>query len=87
MSVWRDEGTKSDISLEELKNLRPLVKKDGMVTPGTASQISDGAAAALLMDRKYADKHPHPLSGNIKRIPVFYCRSGNHGTGTGSGYP
>ena len=66
LSVWRDEGTKSDISLEELENLRPLVKKNGLVTPGTASQISDGAAAALLMDRKYADKHHIPYLAKLK---------------------
>jgi acetyl-CoA acyltransferase 2 len=66
MSIWRDEGTKYDISMEELENLRPLVKKDGMVTPGTASQISDGAAAALLMDRKYADKHHIPYLAILK---------------------
>lgn len=66
LSVWRDEGTKYDISIGELENLRPLVKKNGMVTPGTASQISDGAAAALLMDRKYADKHHIPYLAKLK---------------------
>jgi acetyl-CoA acyltransferase 2 len=64
--VWRDEGTKYDISLEELANLRPLLKPDGLVTPGTSSQISDGAAAAVLMDREYADKHNIPYLAKIK---------------------
>lgn len=66
ISVWRDEGTKYDISLEELAALRPLVKRDGMVTPGTASQISDGAAAALLMERSYADTHKIPYLARIR---------------------
>ena len=65
LCVWRDEGTKYDISLEELANLRPLLKPDGLVTPGTASQISDGAAAALLMDKEYADKHGIPYLAKI----------------------
>jgi len=58
--VWKDEGTKYDVSIEELNNLRPLLKADGLVTPGNASQISDGAAAAVLMDREYADKNKIP---------------------------
>ena len=64
--VWRDEGTKYDISLEELANLRPLVKADGLVTPGTASQISDGAASAVLMDRDFADQHKIPYLAVLK---------------------
>jgi acetyl-CoA acyltransferase 2 len=66
LCVWRDEGTKYDISLEELGNLRPLLKADGLVTPGTASQISDGAAAAVLMNRGYADKHNITYLAKIK---------------------
>jgi acetyl-CoA acyltransferase 2 len=66
LSVWRDEGTKYDISLDELANLRPMLKRDGLVTPGTASQISDGAAAAVLMERSYADKHHIPYLAKIK---------------------
>ena len=57
LCVWKDEGTKYDISIDELKGLRPLLKADGLVTPGTSSQISDGAACAVLMDREFADKH------------------------------
>jgi len=60
INVWKDEGTKYDISIEELQNLRPLLKPDGLVTPGTASQISDGAASAVLMDRAFADKNKIP---------------------------
>ncbi len=65
-SFWRDEGVKYDISMEELANLRPLMKANGLVTPGTASQISDGAAAAVLMDREYADKNQIPYLAIVK---------------------
>ncbi len=58
--VWKDEGTKYDASLKELNKLRPLLKANGLVTPGTASQISDGAAAAVLMDREFADTNKIP---------------------------
>ncbi len=66
ISVWRDEGVKYDISLDELANLRPMLKPDGLVTPGTASQISDGAAAAVLMERSFADKHNIPYLAILK---------------------
>jgi len=66
ISVWRDEGTKYDISMEELSNLRPMLKPDGLVTAATASQISDGAAAALLMERSFADEHHIPYLAKLK---------------------
>ena len=66
ISVWRDEGTKYDISKDELAGLRPMLKADGLVTPGNASQISDGAAAAILMERSFADEHHIPYLAKIK---------------------
>jgi acetyl-CoA acetyltransferase family protein len=66
ISLWRDEGTKYDISKDELANLRPMLKPDGLVTPGNASQISDGAAAAVLMERSFADKHHIPYLATLK---------------------
>jgi acetyl-CoA acetyltransferase family protein len=63
--VWKDEGTKYDISLEELKNLRPMLGPKGLVTPGTASQISDGAAACVLMDKEFADNHNIPYLAKL----------------------
>lgn len=66
LRVWRDEGVKHDINIDELSKLRPLLKPDGLVTPGTASQISDGAAATLLMDKAYADEHKIPYLAIIR---------------------
>ncbi len=45
----KDEGIRPDTTLEKLAGLAPVVKPDGCVTAGTASQISDGAAAVLVM--------------------------------------
>jgi acetyl-CoA acetyltransferase family protein len=42
-------------SLDALAKLKPIVRKDGTVTAGNASQLSDGAAALLLGDRRAAD--------------------------------
>ena len=50
-----DQGIRPDTSLEALAQLKPAFKPDGKVTAGTSSQISDGAAALLLMSREKAD--------------------------------
>jgi acetyl-CoA acyltransferase len=50
-----DQGIRPDTSLEALANLRPAFKPDGRITAGNSSQISDGAAAVLLMAREKAD--------------------------------
>ena len=44
----QDEGIRPDTTAEKLASLKAVVKPDGVVTAGTASQISDGAAAVLL---------------------------------------
>src|SRR5215211_3524106 len=52
-----DQGIRPGTSLEALANLKPAFKPDGKVTAGNASQISDGAAAVLLMSREKADEY------------------------------
>jgi acetyl-CoA acetyltransferase family protein len=50
-----DQGIRPGTTLETLSGLKPAFKEDGKVTAGNASQISDGAAAVLLMERKKAE--------------------------------
>jgi acetyl-CoA acyltransferase len=50
-----DQGIRADTSLEKLAELKPAFKEDGKVTAGNSSQISDGAAAVLLMSREKAE--------------------------------
>jgi acetyl-CoA acyltransferase len=50
-----DQGIRPDTSLEALSNLKPAFKEDGKITAGNSSQVSDGAAALLLMAREKAD--------------------------------
>jgi acetyl-CoA acetyltransferase family protein len=50
-----DQGIRPDTSLEALSQLKPAFKPDGKITAGNSSQISDGAAAVLLMERKKAE--------------------------------
>jgi acetyl-CoA acetyltransferase family protein len=49
-----DEGVRRDTSLEKLAGLKPAFREDGQVTAGTSSQISDGAAAVLVMSEERA---------------------------------
>jgi acetyl-CoA acyltransferase len=51
-----DQGIRPDTSLEKLSELKPAFKEDGRITAGNSSQISDGAAAVLLMTREKADQ-------------------------------
>ena len=50
-----DQGIRPDTSLEKLSQLKTAFKEDGKVTAGNSSQVSDGAAAVLLMTREKAD--------------------------------
>ncbi|MCW3004561.1 MAG: thiolase family protein [Conexibacter sp.] len=51
-----DQGIRPDTSLDALAALKPAFKADGKITAGNSSQISDGAAAVLLMSRAKADE-------------------------------
>jgi acetyl-CoA acetyltransferase family protein len=51
-----DQGPRADTTLEKLAALKPAFKPDGKITAGNASQISDGAAAVLLMSREKAEQ-------------------------------
>ena len=51
-----DQGIRPDTDIEKLAGLKPAFKPDGKVTAGNASQISDGAAAVLLMSAEKASE-------------------------------
>jgi acetyl-CoA acyltransferase len=51
----RDEGPRADTSLEALAKLKPAFKEGGTVTAGNSSQMSDGAAAVMVMSRAKAE--------------------------------
>src|SRR5438552_1665161 len=56
-TVLTDQGIRPDTSLEALSKLKPAFKEDGKVTAGNSSQISDGAAAVLMMTREKAEQY------------------------------
>src|SRR5918992_3690382 len=53
-TVDRDEGIRPGTTAETLSNLKPAFKQDGKVTAGNSSQITDGAAAVLIMSEERA---------------------------------
>jgi len=53
--VTRDEGIRADATIESLARLAPAFRKDGTITAGNASQISDGAAAVVVMSKEKAE--------------------------------
>ncbi len=54
--VSTDEGIRGDTTAETLGRLRPAFRPDGTITAGTSSQISDGAAAVVVMSRAKAEE-------------------------------
>jgi acetyl-CoA acyltransferase len=56
LSVTKDEGIRADTTLEKMATLKTVFKPDGVITAGNSSQITDGAAAVLVMDRKTAER-------------------------------
>ncbi|MET0965533.1 MAG: acetyl-CoA C-acetyltransferase [Nakamurella sp.] len=54
--VDTDEGIRPDTTVDSLAKLRPAFRKDGTITAGTSSQISDGAAAVIVMSKDEAQR-------------------------------
>ncbi len=52
----KDEGIRGDTTAESLGKLRPAFAKDGTITAGSSSQISDGAAAVVVMSKAKAEE-------------------------------
>ena len=67
-----DEGIRSDSTLESLGKLNPVFDENGIVTAGNASQISDGAAACLVMSREKAEELGLEVLGTVTN----YCSVG-----------
>jgi acetyl-CoA C-acetyltransferase len=60
-----DEGIRADTTAESLAKLRPAFARDGTITAGSSSQISDGAAAVVVMSRERAEALGAPVLAEI----------------------
>ncbi len=79
--VDRDECNRPDTTLEGLTKLGPAFEDDGSVTAGNASQLSDGAALALLMTEKKAEKLGLAIMGYFRGFTVAGCEPDEMGIG------
>ena len=72
-SVGQDGCIRPDTTAEGLAGLKPAFDKDGTVTAGTSSPLTDGAAAVLVCSEAYAEKHGVQPLARIKSIAVAGC--------------
>jgi acetyl-CoA acyltransferase 1 len=68
--VAKDDGVRPGITAESLSKIKPAFAKDGSIHAGNASQISDGAAAVLLMKRSTAEKLGQTILGKYVAASV-----------------
>jgi acetyl-CoA C-acetyltransferase len=79
--VDRDECNRPDTTLEGLLKLQPVKGPDKFVTAGNASQLSDGAAAVVVMEAKEAERRGLQPMGAFKGWAVAGCEPDEMGIG------
>ena len=85
--VRRDEGPREGTSLERLAKLKTVFKPNGSVTAGSSSQVSDGAAAVLLMSRARARQLGLRPLGALRSYRVVGCKPDEMGIGPAVAIP
>src|SRR5438874_445654 len=87
VTLDKDEGNRPDTNLEGLSGLKPVfkdgqrVKEGRFITAGNASQLSDGASAAVLMEEKEAERRGLQPLGIYRGIAVGGCAPDEMGIG------
>ena len=71
--VTNDGCVRADSSLESLASLPPAFTKEGSVTAGTSSPLTDGCAFVLLASLAYAKKHDLPILAKVKNFATSGC--------------
>ena len=78
----KEDGTiRPDTTVETLAGLKPAFDVEGTVTAGTASPLTDGAAAVLVASEAYAKKHKLPIMARIRSVGVAGCKAEIMGIG------
>ncbi|RYP49914.1 hypothetical protein DL768_004450 [Monosporascus sp. mg162] len=87
--VTRDDGIRANATLEALAKLKPAFKSDGASTAGNSSQVSDGAAAAMLMRRSTAAELglTSSIMGKFVAATVVGCAPDEMGIGPALAIP
>ncbi|KAL3620531.1 3-ketoacyl-CoA thiolase 1, peroxisomal [Castilleja foliolosa] len=82
-----DDGIRPNTNLRDLAKLKPAFKKNGTTTAGTASQLSDGAGAVLLMKRSLAVQKGLPVLGVFRSFAAVGVDPGVMGIGPAVAIP
>jgi len=77
----KDEGPRPDSTRDGLASLKPVLGPDKCITAGNASQLSDGASAAVLMDAKLAEQRNLDVLGIYRGMAVIGCEPDEMGIG------
>jgi acetyl-CoA acyltransferase len=72
-TISEDGTLRPETSAEGLAALKPAFDKDGSVTAGTSSPLTDGASAVLITSEDYARAHGLPILARIKAVAVSGC--------------
>ncbi len=81
VTLSQDEGNRPDTTLEKLASLKPVSGPTGTVTAGNASQLSDGAAAVVIMNSKYAEQKGMKPLGIFRSFATAGCEPDIMGIG------
>ena len=80
VTLAKDEGNRPDTNLDGLSSLKP-VREGGVITAGNASQLSDGASAAVVMEASEAAKRGLTPLGIYRGLAVAGCEPDEMGIG------
>ena len=80
VTLRKDEGNRADTTIEGLRKLKP-VREGGSITAGNASQLSDGASACVVMERKVAQQRGLTPLGVYRGMAVAGCEPDEMGIG------
>jgi acetyl-CoA C-acetyltransferase len=80
VTISEDEGIRADTNLESVSKIRSALP-GGVITAGNASQFSDGASAAVIMDAKLAEKRGLQPLGIFRGFAVAGCEPDEMGIG------
>lgn len=88
-TVTKDDGIRPSTTVEKLATMKPAFKPDGTSTAGNSSQVSDGAACALMMRRSTAETLglTSSIIGKWAGTQVVGCKSDEMGVGPAVAIP